>query len=912
MKGIFKSKARKAFLTAAISLALSSSVFAMPQGGVVRDGDVNISGVTTAANGTIDVTGLGLVDWNSFNLANGETLTFILKDAANGDSANLINRVVGQNMSEIYGHMVSQGEGGVILVNPNGILIGNGAQIDVGSLLLSAGNFTDANYQTFKETKNFTVQADPNMQLKVDAGANIKFYDTLMLLGGKVQIADNVTISNGLARLSEDGTGTLPVNEYNDENSMIAAAKQVQVDFNSGSWSTTTESGNDVSIGKANITALNPEILENSITLNGTTLAAKDYVDMFAGNSVTYDNTKDEYQLSATSANNISVKNTTLTSMDPMIFGGKVDISDLSITATGDKGEIDINALNTYKEVTGGKDTWEATKDNTLTISNTKLTNSTKQDNFIELQGGNVKLTDVTTDSTGIEIAAKSGYTEEGMDPNTVTHNLASDGMDVSISGGSITTTEDIGVTGKTITTNGTTFKAGENIVFAAGKDAYAKDDFNTVGVTAEADDLVSVTGGSLDAGKSIRMYGGSAKLDGVSEANTEGYADVVAGAQIDYHRTLNETTKEYDDGYTLDATSANAITVKDSNVTAADGSVIYGGKIDVSGSTIENTGKEGEIRIDALNTLQESQGDNDTWKSTKDNAVTVSNTTLKNASTTDDDDAIEIEGGAVSLTGATVTGKNIYVASKSGYNETDTESHNYASDGMDTSVKDSTLTATGSIDVTGKTVTLDGATTLHAGNGMVVATGSDVAVKDAANGQGLPEVTTTDGTDVLVGKNVKLEGTQIVKPGTKTIGETPTEPTQPTTPTDPGTKPSEPTQPTTPTDPGTKPSEPTTPTTPTDPGTTPSEPTTPTTPTTKDAAEVVAALEKSTTDEAKRAVIRASEPTAEATEVAKQKQSEESSTENVQVASIEAQDVLPTTTESSTATVIVDGEAED
>ena len=48
MKWSFNHKSRKAFLTAAICLALSQSVFAMPTGGKVVDGDV--AGIV---NGTV-------------------------------------------------------------------------------------------------------------------------------------------------------------------------------------------------------------------------------------------------------------------------------------------------------------------------------------------------------------------------------------------------------------------------------------------------------------------------------------------------------------------------------------------------------------------------------------------------------------------------------------------------------------------------------------------------------------------------------------------------------------------------------------------------------------------------------------------------------------------------------------------
>lgn len=784
MKGIFKSKARKAFLTAAISLALSSSVFAMPQGGVVRDGDVNISGVTTAANGTIDVTGLGLVDWNSFNLANGETLTFILKDAANGDSANLINRVVGQNMSEIYGHMVSQGEGGVYLVNPNGILIGNGAQIDVGSLLLAATNFTDANYQTLKDGGTLTLQTDPNMLIKVDSGAKIHFYDMLTLLGGKVQIADNVTISDGLARLSEDGTSTLSASPSNNVDFDVIAADKANINLNSDEWSASTTAGNDVTIGKANISVndnSNAYIVGNTMTMNGTTLD-------FTPTDASTDSTA--LDIGAVSSVNVGKDSYT-------VEGSASNVATLN----------DVNATANYLTVAGGK---VAVKNSTLTKVKGMDDDSSQEvfDNAVRLMAG-----------TKAVVGEVDGVSK-------------------------------------------------------------------TLNLTTADDSSVTVSGSTLDSSTDVNVYGGTITVDGNSKVKADDFIDFIAGktAYVDVTTDANK----------MEGSSANAIQLKDSTVTSGDGLVVYGGKIDVSNATLANTGTTGEIELDALTTYQSNDKGNDTWKATKDNAITLTDSKLTNTGTSEEEDnEIQLQGGSVTVSGATMQAKDILLTSRSHDVEDADSNYNYAETGMDTKISDSTLTADEEICVTGKTITVDGDTTLKAGNGTILAAGSEAVYKEVKDEA--PEITVKDGTNVKLGKNVKIEGDSIIKPGKETIDDN----TQPTTPTDPGTKPSEPTQPTTPTDPGTTPSEPT-------------QPTTPTTPTTKDAAEVVAALEKSTTDEAKRAVIRASEPTAEATEVAKQKQSEESSTENVQVASVEAQDVLPTATESSTATVTVDGEAED
>ena len=136
----FNHKSRKAFLTAAICLALSQSVFAMPTGGKVVDGDVaGITNGTVASGGTINVNRNALIDWTAFNIGKNESLNF----AFTKDHLNVINHVTGSEMSQLLGTLTAGKNGSVYLINPNGILVGSGARIDAGSLILSTLNATD-------------------------------------------------------------------------------------------------------------------------------------------------------------------------------------------------------------------------------------------------------------------------------------------------------------------------------------------------------------------------------------------------------------------------------------------------------------------------------------------------------------------------------------------------------------------------------------------------------------------------------------------------------------------------------------------------------------------------------------------------------------------------------------------------
>lgn len=75
-----------------------------------------------------------IVTWDSFSIGANASVTI------NGehDNFNMLNYVTGSESSQIYGNLNSyvhgkQG-GNIYLVNPNGVQIGNSAEINVGSL----------------------------------------------------------------------------------------------------------------------------------------------------------------------------------------------------------------------------------------------------------------------------------------------------------------------------------------------------------------------------------------------------------------------------------------------------------------------------------------------------------------------------------------------------------------------------------------------------------------------------------------------------------------------------------------------------------------------------------------------------------------------------------------------------------
>ncbi|MCC7127151.1 MAG: filamentous hemagglutinin N-terminal domain-containing protein [Acidobacteria bacterium] len=116
-------------LTFALGLAAQAAL-ADPSGGVVVGGSGSIGGSPGQQVITQHSTRLA-IDWQSFSLAAGERTEFHQPDA----SAVALNRVIGGAPSAIHGQIRANGQ--VYLVNPQGILFGRDAQVDVGGMVAS-------------------------------------------------------------------------------------------------------------------------------------------------------------------------------------------------------------------------------------------------------------------------------------------------------------------------------------------------------------------------------------------------------------------------------------------------------------------------------------------------------------------------------------------------------------------------------------------------------------------------------------------------------------------------------------------------------------------------------------------------------------------------------------------------------
>ncbi len=124
-----KKGSSKTLLATALSLAAGLTE-AAPLGGQILGGTGHIgqSGPLTTITQSSPTLSLS---WASFNIAPQETVDFVQPSA----SSIAVNRITGSNGTQILGHLEANGQ--VYLINPNGIVFGRGAQVDVGGLVAS-------------------------------------------------------------------------------------------------------------------------------------------------------------------------------------------------------------------------------------------------------------------------------------------------------------------------------------------------------------------------------------------------------------------------------------------------------------------------------------------------------------------------------------------------------------------------------------------------------------------------------------------------------------------------------------------------------------------------------------------------------------------------------------------------------
>jgi trimeric autotransporter adhesin len=193
---------KKALLTAMICGAFGRAQ-ALPLGEQVQAGLVQF--VRDANALTIQqASAKSIVNWQSFSIASHEAVQ--LNQPKQGMA---LFRVLGNDPTQILGRLNATGS--LFLSNPNGVLFGAGAQVDVGSLLATTmrirdSDFLNSNYRFFTESQDDSSAKVVNQGVIQAADGGY-----LVLLGNAVDNMGNLTANKGSVVLGSAQSAVLDV-----------------------------------------------------------------------------------------------------------------------------------------------------------------------------------------------------------------------------------------------------------------------------------------------------------------------------------------------------------------------------------------------------------------------------------------------------------------------------------------------------------------------------------------------------------------------------------------------------------------------------------------------------------------------------------------------------------------------------
>ncbi len=127
-----------------LSLLIAATVFASvaqanPQGAEVVHGSATFTQINPSTL-QINNSRNAIINWQKFGIAAGETTRFVQPDHRSA----VLNRVIGNNPSQILGNLHSNGR--VFLINQHGLMVGQGAQINTAGFFGSTLNITNENF----------------------------------------------------------------------------------------------------------------------------------------------------------------------------------------------------------------------------------------------------------------------------------------------------------------------------------------------------------------------------------------------------------------------------------------------------------------------------------------------------------------------------------------------------------------------------------------------------------------------------------------------------------------------------------------------------------------------------------------------------------------------------------------------
>ncbi|NEP00122.1 MAG: filamentous hemagglutinin N-terminal domain-containing protein [Symploca sp. SIO2E9] len=485
------------------------------------------------------------------------------------DIQNILSRVTGGSMSEIDGILKANGTANLFLINPNGIMFGANASLDLGGSFFAstANSINFANGTQFSATDTnspplLTVTAPIGLGLGATP-ANITNQSsklqvpngqTLALIGGEVNL-NNASLKAPEGRIEIGGLAAAGNVEFNDDGSFSFPEDTPRADVSLANGTVIEVNGGvggavNLNVGNLKIADQNSRISAGIKENQGNASTQAGDITINATGDVTVAGGVNNETLGEGDAGNILVTARNLTIADR----GRLRSQS---TATGNGGDIIIQASETVKLIEGGKIRNELGRESSghggdINInSNVLLIEAFSEQDQPQIRtqiGGSGDSGTINIDTGTLSIIGPNKSGSHGITANT---GGAGDGGDINITvDGALTITDD-GKIQSNVSKGQTTGNAG-NINIVAGSLSLR-----------ENSSISAVTKSSGDAGNISITTTGAIEIIGTSSSISTGVdklSDTGNGGDITIH---TQSLFASDGGFVTTSTEGEGIAGK-------------------------------------------------------------------------------------------------------------------------------------------------------------------------------------------------------------------------------------------------------------------------------------------------------------------------------------------------------------
>jgi filamentous hemagglutinin family protein len=269
---------------------------AVPQGNVTTYGNAVGYQVAAGANGNVTASitqsaNTNVVNWQSFDIGRNATVSIRQPSA----SAVLLNNVQGGaylGKTTIEGMLNANGR--VYIYNPNGVLIGSTAQVNVDTLIASSLKFDVARVVSGLIQKSSTPVLAADLALgvpgnvEVEAGAMVKAGSQILLAAPHVVNNGSLSAPDGQVVLAAGGKVFLaaPATTPGVPNNLRGVVVEVSNDNLAGSPGSADNNGS-INVGHGNATMVGYAVNQNGIVSASTSVSQNGSIFLYARDQAT-------------------------------------------------------------------------------------------------------------------------------------------------------------------------------------------------------------------------------------------------------------------------------------------------------------------------------------------------------------------------------------------------------------------------------------------------------------------------------------------------------------------------------------------------------------------------------------------------------------------------------------------------